>query len=587
MPARLLACFLALFPLGAAAQDSCGARLFVSGFFSTVHVYDACTGSYLRDLDLRSRLFGAMAVRLGPDGFIYVVAEEGGKVHKYRNDTLEYAGVHADVGLIGATGLAFDPFGVGYVAGYQTSDVRRITRAGAANGTAVPANAAGLRGPDNGMTFGPDGNLYIPGYDSHNVVRWDPRTGQASVAVAARTANLTNTRGLLPAKGGQEMFITSEGSGRLLRWNLASGAVSLVTAGLARPTGIDYGVDGKLLVSSGDSVVRIDPDTGQNLGVFVPEGLGGLSAQVFLAVIPKGGTGPAGVDSAQIGTQFWVSGDIVMHGRVVEMDVLSATGTAFGPTLAFGELTLKRWGHIRMEVVSCTQARFSWSSTGANSAGFGSGEWDVFRFFQNEATQRCIEKGIDDPDRTWMDGMWWGGDARSGEGLSIDRRSLDGRTFFAWFTHRPPPGLAGVDTTQTGTQYWIAATGKLAGRVLPMDEAFSATGAKFGAALRPADIVTKRWGSIRIELVSCTEARFTYDSTGPASAGFGSATYSAFKFFENEDTARCVARGVDDPDRSWMNGMWWFGQSRAGEGFVLDRATDGTTFLAWFTHRPR
>src|SRR3954469_11965583 len=150
---------------GAAAQDACGARLFVSGFFSTVHVYDACTGTYLRDLDLRSRLFGAMAVRLGPDGFLYVVAEEGGKVHKYRNDTLEYVGVHADVGLIGATGLTFDPFGVAYVAGYQRGDGGSFSRAGQPTGTAVQSGAAGLRGPDNGMTFGPDGNLYIPGYD--------------------------------------------------------------------------------------------------------------------------------------------------------------------------------------------------------------------------------------------------------------------------------------------------------------------------------------------------------------------------------------------------------------------------------------
>ena len=568
---------------GGASAQACTARLFVSGWSSTVHVYDACTGSYLRDLDLRSRLTGAMAVRLGPDGFLYVVAEETGRVHKYRNDTLEFAGTFADVGEIGATGLVFDAAGVAYVAGYQTSDVRLYSRAGASMGLLFPANASGLSGPDNGMTFGPDGNLYIPGYDSNNVVKWDPRTKQASVAVAAGVGGLFHTRGLLPSRDGQNMFITSEGSGRVLKWNLASGAVTLLTAGLSRPTGIDYALDGKLLVSSGDGVVRVDPDSGQNLGVFIPQGLGGIKGQVFLAVIPKA----ASVDASQVGTQFWTSGDIAMDGHVVEMDVLSATGTAFGPTLAFSELTLKRWGHIRMEIVSCTLAHFTWTSTGANSAGFGSGSWDLTRFFQNESTQRCLANGIDHPDRSWMAGMWWGGDARAGEGIAIDRRAADSRTFFAWFTHRPPPGQAGVDATQVGTQYWIAGTGKLDGRMLAMDDAFSATGAVFGAGLRFSDLSVKRWGAVRIELVSCTEARFTYDATGPDSSGFGAASYQAFKFFENEDTARCQARGVDDPDRSWMSGMWWFGDARAGEGFVLDHAADGTTFLAWFTYRPR
>ena len=229
---RLAACLLAAAPLIAFAQAECGSRLFVSGFFSTVHVFDACTGRYLRDLDTNARLGGAMAVRLGPDGFIYAVAESVGAIHKYRNDTLEYAGTFVQVGPIGATGLAFDAAGVAYVAGYNSDDVKRFDRNGAALGPAFPARSSGLNGPDNGMTFGPDGNLYVPGYDSSSVVRWDPRTGATSVAVPARTAGLVSTRGLLPARDGAHMFITSEGSGAVLRWNLATGAVGNFSGGL-------------------------------------------------------------------------------------------------------------------------------------------------------------------------------------------------------------------------------------------------------------------------------------------------------------------------------------------------------------------
>src|SRR5690606_3898616 len=125
---RFLAVLALLVAAPAAAQSPCPARLFVSGFNSTVHVFDACTGQYLRDLDTRPRLAGAMAVRLGPDGLLYVVAETAGVVHRYRNDTLEHAGAFVQVPGIGATGLAFDAAGIAYVAGYTSDDVKRFAR---------------------------------------------------------------------------------------------------------------------------------------------------------------------------------------------------------------------------------------------------------------------------------------------------------------------------------------------------------------------------------------------------------------------------------------------------------------------------
>ena len=48
----------------AAGQSTCAHRLFVSNYFSTVRVFDACTGEYLRDLDAPTRIRGAQAVKL-------------------------------------------------------------------------------------------------------------------------------------------------------------------------------------------------------------------------------------------------------------------------------------------------------------------------------------------------------------------------------------------------------------------------------------------------------------------------------------------------------------------------------------------
>ncbi|HQZ45988.1 MAG TPA: hypothetical protein PK042_07725 [Usitatibacteraceae bacterium] len=575
---------LALVATTAVAQTPCASRLFVSGYFSTVHVFDACTGAYLRDLDGRERIVGAQSIRRGPDGFLYVISEETATIHKYRNDTLEYAGEFARTGPTGPTGLAFDHEGRAYVGGYGSHDVRRYRRDGTLEDTVIAFRGAGLGGPDNGLVFGPDGNLYVPGYDSSSVVKWDPRTGLASVAVAPRTAGIRNTRGLLPARDGEHVFITAEGSGQLLRWNLASGAVTALRSGLVRPTGIDYAPDGNLLVVDGNRVVKIDPATGQMLATVVESGAGGIAGPVFVAVIARADT----VDAAQVGTQFWVVGDAVFNGRTLDLGIVyTASGSEFGPGLSFKDLAIKRWGSARIELLSCTRARFSWNATGADSANYGTGAYDIERFFANEATTRCEEQGLDAADKSWVNGQWWGGQARAGEGLFLHRRS-DGTTFFAWFTHRPSAELTpGAVPAHAGTQFWVVGDAVMKGRSLVLGEAYTATGASFGPGIAFDRLAIRRWGTIAIEFTGCSTGTFSWDSTGADSAGFGAGRYDVVRFFDDESAARCRERGIDHADLSWVNGQWWGGEARSGEGWFVDRRSDGTVFFAWFTHRPR
>ncbi|HEX4781388.1 MAG TPA: hypothetical protein VH301_11585 [Usitatibacter sp.] len=580
MSARLLALLALAAALPAAGQTTCPSRLFVSGWFSTVHVFDACTGEYLRDLDSRSRLAGAMAVRLGPDGMLYAVAETTGVVQKYRNDTLDYVGIFADVPNIGATGLQFDAAGIAYVDGYDSDDVKRFDASGNPLDAAVAPRASGLNGPDNGMIFAPDGNLYIPGWDSHNVIRWDPRTGQTSVAVAARTAGLFHTRGLLMSRDGVNMFITSEGSGTVLAWNMSTGAVSVLATNLEGPTGIAYGIDGKLLVSSGNGVVRVDPDTGERLGVFIAQGAGGISGQVFLAVVPRDLP-----DAAQIGTQYWVVGTAAFNGRVLDLqDVYSATGAEFGAGLRFSDLTVKRWGSVRLELTACDRMTFTWKSSGAGTASFGDGGYPLQRLFANEATSRCQSAGVDAADKSWVNGDWFGGDAHAGEGVLLHRRA-DGTTFFAWFTYQPLPNT-NADLTQVGTQYWVASDAPLVGRTLSF-VLNSATGTHFGPSMSFSELTLKRWGTATLTFTSCSTAVFSWTSSGPLSARFGDGSYPLQRFFDDESSVRCQQQGMDAADKSWMNGQWWGGDARSGEGLFLDRRFDDRVFVAWFTHRPR
>ena len=275
------------------AEAACPSRLFVSGYNSTVHVYDACTGAYLRDLDTPVRIRGAQAVRLGPDGLIYVVSEKSQQILRYRNDTLAFVDVFATLPGADPTGLAFDAAGNVYVAAFRTDDVRRLAPSGAPAGIPVPARAAGLNGPDNGIAFAPDGRLYVPGYYSSSVVRHDPQTGASVAVVASGAQGLVNTRGLLPERDGRGLLITGEGSGQLLRLDFASGAVTVLNAGLARPTGLDFAPDGDLLVLEGARVRRFDPATGAAKGVFIANAAP-VQEGTYLAVLPiPGGAGPA------------------------------------------------------------------------------------------------------------------------------------------------------------------------------------------------------------------------------------------------------------------------------------------------------
>ena len=280
------------FAAAAAGQSACPSRLFVSGFFSTVHVYDACSGAFLRNLDPTGRIHGAQAVALGQNGLLYVVSESSSQILRYRNDTLDFVDVFATLPGASPTGVAIAADGAVYVAAFATNEVRRFNADGSAAGTPVPAHASGLGGPDNGMVFAPDGNLYIPGYNSNSVVRFDPRSGTSAVAVASQTAGLLRTRGLRPIKDGSGLFVTGEVSGQLLRYEFASGVLTPM-ASLVTPTGIDYAPDGDLLVASLDgAVTRFDPATGGRKGLFVQSGVNGANGVTYIAVIAAPAAAP-------------------------------------------------------------------------------------------------------------------------------------------------------------------------------------------------------------------------------------------------------------------------------------------------------
>ena len=143
------------------------------------------------------------------------------------------------------------------------------------------------------------------------------------------------------------------------------------------------------------------------------------------------------LDPAQVGSQYWITGAGGMSGRVLEAELSSATGTAFGGAFDPAAVQRKRWGSLEIEFTGCDAAQLRWTSSGPDSAGFGNGGYALERIAPSPASQRCHAVGFDAADDLeWVTGTWFGGAARSGEGLFLERLA-NGTVLVAFFTHRP------------------------------------------------------------------------------------------------------------------------------------------------------
>lgn len=423
-------------PLSALAQ-SCP-RVLVSGYYSTVHVYDGCSGSHLRTLDARSRLTGAQAIRQR-DGFLYVIAEGRGEVQRYRADSLDFVDTpYRSEANSGITGIDFDSAGAAYVGRYSRQDVLRFANAGAQASTAVSPRAAGIAGPDNGLVFGPDGALYVPGYDSSSVIRFDPATGETRGFVAAGSGGLYQARGLLFLPD-RSLLVSSEGGDQILRYGADGGFLGVFTnlPNGFRPTGLAR-LNGSTLLVAGlgsNSLLRVDAHTGELGSTLVSSRAGGLSGATFVSVLSAPGPAP---DIAQIGSQYWVTGAGTADGRrLLIQDIYSASGAAFGDAFRPEAVQLRRWGSLRIEFTGCDRGLLSWDSSGEDSANFGLGGYPIQRLLPSAEGDRCSAQGFDAVEGAgYMGGVWYGGSERSGEGLFIDVSSA-GPISVAFFTHRP------------------------------------------------------------------------------------------------------------------------------------------------------
>lgn len=269
-------------------------RLWVSGYTSqTVHRYEADTGEGVGTL---GEIPGAQSIQQGPDGLLYVVAEEIHEVHRYRPDgTFVDRFVKEDPdtevkeagGLKNPTAAVFGRDGNLYVCSFSKNNVLRFDgRTGLFLDVFVPSGEGEIDGPDAGMQFGPDGDLWVPCFNANKIVRYDGKTGEPLGPWASE--GLANPRDMVFQ--GKSVFVTSWGNDRIVRFD-EHGNFKSVFATTVRPSGIAIApFDKNFYVTTDDknNVKVIDSRTGESLGKVVQNNAEGLSGGTYVAFVREG-----------------------------------------------------------------------------------------------------------------------------------------------------------------------------------------------------------------------------------------------------------------------------------------------------------
>lgn len=289
---------LILLLLSTAAGPASGQapKLLVSGYTSeAVHAFDA-SGASLGELGAAP---GAQSMRYGPDGHLYVCAEEDDAVLRFDGVTGAPLGpfvwddpltpVDETGGLDEPASATFGPDGLLYVASFSMNAVLRYDgETGAYVDDFIPSGTGAINGPDAGMDFGPDGHLYIPSFNNNRVLRYHAKTGVSlGPFMPADTTILLRPRSLR-WRGDGMLYVTSWGNNRVLRYDL-NGELVDVFATTFRPTGLAFGPDGHVYVTS-DQTNRVrvfDGSSGAPLGVFGDAPAAGVLGATYLEWLPN------------------------------------------------------------------------------------------------------------------------------------------------------------------------------------------------------------------------------------------------------------------------------------------------------------
>lgn len=282
-------------PLAAALSSTARAEQYlVSGYFSNSVTRWNANGTAAGNLS-GATLNGPQAVRLGPDGKLYVADENNHRILRYNATTGTYLDTFVTAGnggLSGPTAMTWNANGELLVASFNGDNVLRYSATGAFLGSMFAPGTGGLNGPDVGMTVGPDGLLYVPSFWNGRVLRYNATTG-AFVDTFVLGGGLQTPRQMLWR--GNDLFVSDDFGSKVNRYSASTGAFlgTFVTAGsggLNGASGMAWDGNGNLLVTSlgTNSVLRYSGASGAYLDTFLSGG--SFNGPTWIMAVPEPGT---------------------------------------------------------------------------------------------------------------------------------------------------------------------------------------------------------------------------------------------------------------------------------------------------------
>ncbi|MCB9675670.1 MAG: hypothetical protein H6737_11165 [Alphaproteobacteria bacterium] len=244
----------------AAVPDALWVSAYASG---VVLVLDAETGAVLESFP---GVEGAQAVRFGPDGTVYAVAEERGMVLRLEDGAFE----PFLVGLDKPTGLVIGETAF-YVADYAADTVVAFEPDGSLRGVV----ASGIDGPDAGMVL-VDDRLVVPAFEANAVFRVDPGSGAVE-----RWLEVPSPR-VVQVHGGTTWLTSWRGDSV----RTVVGDTTEPFVAVERPSGLYVDDDGVFVTSDQRPVIRLFSRDGEATGTFRLGDLG-YSGLTFLTRGPR------------------------------------------------------------------------------------------------------------------------------------------------------------------------------------------------------------------------------------------------------------------------------------------------------------
>ena len=245
--------------------------------------FDGETGTAETRFDPSGHLNRPLHAIAGPDGGYYVSSYNSDKIVRYdstgQNPTLFASGN----GLNEPAGLAFGPDGNLYVANFRGDNILKFD---GSSGTYLGVLGGGgpLDGP-SGLAFDPDGDLYVVSGHNGKLVKFDGAGPDGQTPTQVIGSGLGSPE-QIAFDGSGNLYITTGDGNTVELWDGANLTTYFSDASLRWASGLTFGPDGWLYVSSynNNSVIRFDGNSTDEVFVDFPSG--GLVEPEYLSFTP-------------------------------------------------------------------------------------------------------------------------------------------------------------------------------------------------------------------------------------------------------------------------------------------------------------